>query len=111
MLEEPAGDNVTQIEKPMAPAWHSSAGMSGAIVPNSIHVPKGMPVSFDALHKARRQFGLRRSAIKYPFLWMGEIRETCAFTHVEPHCGLLQIDVKIVFLHWDAPFSASSLSR
>jgi hypothetical protein len=44
--------------------------------------PKGVTPGFDAPHKVSRQFDLRRSAIKYPFPRIGQIGETCPFTHV-----------------------------
>jgi pimeloyl-ACP methyl ester carboxylesterase len=64
-----------------------------------IHVAKGVTVSFDPLHKVWRQFALCRSAIKCPFLWIGQIGKTRPFAHIQAHCRLLRINVKIVFLH------------
>ena len=57
------------------------------------------PVALDALHKVGWQFDLHRSAVKHPFVRIGQIRETCSAPHVEADARLLRINVEIVLLH------------
>jgi hypothetical protein len=66
-----------------------------------VHVSKGVAVSRDTFDDAGRQQVLRRGAIKDPIVFVCEIGETCAFAHVQANGRFFDIDVKIVFFHWD----------
>jgi hypothetical protein len=46
------------------------------------------------------------SAIKYPFVWIGQIGETRSSAHIEAYSRLLRINVEIAFLQSPLPIGS-----